>query len=78
MPESQCGKTQCWWQERQAVVFKRIFNMIKANLAKIQPKNHQHVQKRIFCKKFQESMGKDTMHCKLGCSLKYTAPSKKS
>ena len=61
MLESQWSKTQCWWQERQAVVFKHIFNMIKANLAEIQPKNNQHVQKRIFCKKFQESMGYDTV-----------------
>ena len=29
----------------------------KANLAEIQPKKQQNVQKRIFCKKFQESMG---------------------
>ena len=36
---------------------KCIFDQIKANLAEIQSKNHQNVQKRIFCKKLQESMG---------------------
>ena len=36
---------------------KRIFDWIKVNLAKIQLKKHQNVQKRIFCKKFQESVG---------------------
>ena len=36
---------------------KCIFDKIKANLAGIQLKKHQNVQKRIFCKKFQESMG---------------------
>ena len=25
MPESQCGKTRCWWQERQAVVLQTHF-----------------------------------------------------
>ena len=37
---------------------KRMFDRIKGNLAEIQPKNYQNVQKkRTFCKKFQESMG---------------------
>ena len=36
---------------------KRIFHRIKGNMAEIQPKNHQNVQKRTFRKKFQESMG---------------------
>ena len=36
---------------------KSIFDQIKANLAEIQPQNHQNVQKRIFDKKFQGSMG---------------------
>ena len=36
---------------------KCIFDRIKGNLAKNQPKNHQNVQKPTFCKKFQESMG---------------------
>ena len=34
-----------------------IFDQIKANLAKIQPQNHQNVQKLIFDKKLQGSMG---------------------
>ena len=34
-----------------------FFYQIKANLANIQPQNHQNVQKRIFGKKLQESMG---------------------
>ena len=25
MPESQCGKTRCWWQEWQAVVLQTHF-----------------------------------------------------
>ena len=33
------------------------FDQIEANLAEIQPKNHQNVQKTHFCKKLQESMG---------------------
>ena len=41
------GKLLCW---------KRIFDWIKANLAKIQRKK-QNVQKHIFCKKFLESIG---------------------
>ena len=36
---------------------KHIFDQIKANLAEIQLKKHQNVQKRIFFKRFQESMG---------------------
>ena len=36
---------------------KCIFDQIKANLAEIQPKNNQNVQKTQFCKKLQESMG---------------------
>ena len=36
---------------------KHIFDRIKANLAEIQLKKHQNVQKRIFRKMFQESMG---------------------
>ena len=37
---------------------KRIFDGIKANLAEIQLKKHQNVQKTsFFCKKFQEPMG---------------------
>ena len=36
---------------------KNIFHQIKANLAKIQPENHQSVQKQIFGKKLQEPMG---------------------
>ena len=36
---------------------KRIFDQSKAKLAKIQPKNHQNVQKTHFLQKFQESMG---------------------
>ena len=34
---------------------KRIFNRIKANLAKIQPKNHQNVQKTHFFAKSSRS-----------------------
>ena len=34
-----------------------IFDQIKANLAKIQPQNHQNVQKRIFGKKLRGLMG---------------------
>ena len=41
----------------QLLCCKHIFNQIKANFAKIQLKKHQDVQKCIFCKKFQESMG---------------------
>ena len=36
---------------------KCIFDQIKAYLAEIQPENNQNVQKRIFCKTLQESMG---------------------
>ena len=37
-------------------VAKCIFDQIEANLAEIQPKNHQNVQKmHFFCKKLQES-----------------------
>ena len=36
---------------------KRVSDRIKGNLSQIQPRNHQNVQKRTFCKKFQESMG---------------------
>ena len=36
---------------------KCLFDQIKPNLADIQPENHQNVQKRIFGKKLQESMG---------------------
>ena len=62
MPESQCGKTSvkrdASGKKGKLLCCKRIFDRIKANLAEIQPKNHQNVQKRIFCKKLQESMGK--------------------
>ena len=51
MPQSQCGKTRCWWQERQAVVLQHIFDRIKANLAEIQLKKHQNVQKNAFLQK---------------------------
>ena len=34
---------------------KRIFDWIKGNLAEIQSKNDQNVQKSTFCKKFHES-----------------------
>ena len=58
MPKSQCGKMQCWWQKRQAVVLQMHFHWIEANLAGIQLKKHQNVQKtHFFCQKFQESMG---------------------
>ena len=51
MPKSQCGKTRCWWQVRQAVVLKHIFDQIKTNLAEIQLKKHQNVQKSHFLQK---------------------------
>ena len=38
-------------------VAKCILDQVEANLAEIQPKNHQNVQKTHFCKKLQESMG---------------------
>ena len=39
-------------------VAKCIFDQIEANLAEIQPKNQQNVQKtHFFAKKLQESMG---------------------
>ena len=44
-------------QERQAVVLQPFFDWIKANLAEIQPTNHQNVKKCTFCKKLQESVG---------------------
>ena len=47
IPESQCGKTWCWWQESQAVVLQMHFRLDKANLAEIQLKKHQNVQKSI-------------------------------
>ena len=51
MPESQCTQTRCWWQERQAVVLQTHFDRIRGNLAEIQPKNHQNVQKTHFLQK---------------------------
>ena len=44
-------------KEGKLLCCKCIFDWIKANLAKIQLKKHQNVQKMHFCKKFQESMG---------------------
>ena len=41
---------------------KCIFDWFKGNLAEIQPKNDQNVQKCTFCKKFQESMGWPQIH----------------
>ena len=59
MPESKCRrvKRDASGKKGKLLFCKRIFDRIKANLAEIQPKNHQNVQKRIFCKKLQESMG---------------------
>ena len=36
---------------------KLIFDRLKANLAEIQLKKHQNVQKTHFCKNFQQPMG---------------------
>ena len=51
MPEPHCGKTRCWWQERQAVELQCILDRIKAYLAEIQLKKHQHAQKTHFLQK---------------------------
>ena len=53
MPKSQCGK-----KKGKLFCCKRIFDQIKANLAEIQPENHQNVPKKsIFDKKLWEGMG---------------------
>ena len=48
---------QCSGKKAKLWCYKCIFHQIKTNLAEIQPKNHQNVQKCIYCKKLQESMG---------------------
>ena len=42
--------------------YKHIFDRIKANLAEIQLKKHQKSKKHIFCKNFQETMGKNGLN----------------
>ena len=43
VPESECHKTQCLWWDPQC---KCIFDLIEANLAKMQPPNRQNVQQK--------------------------------
>ena len=57
MPEPKCRKRNASGKKGKLSCCKYIFHQIKANLAEIQPKNHQNVQKCNFCKKLQESMG---------------------
>ena len=45
MPEPKCGK------KGKLLCCKCLFNHIKANLAEIQPENHQNVQKTHFWQK---------------------------
>ena len=44
-------------EKGKLLCFKRILDRINSNLDKIQPKNHQNVQKTHFLQKVQESMG---------------------
>ena len=48
MPESQ---REAGGEKSKLLCCKRIFDQIKANLAEIQPKNHQNVQKTNFLQK---------------------------
>ena len=66
MPESQCGKTQCQNQKGKLLCCKHIFDHIKANLADIQPKNHQNVQKTHFLQKAPGVNGLSSIHCSCG------------
>ena len=45
MPESQCAKRDAGGKKGKLLCCKRIFDRIKANLAEIQLKRHQNVQK---------------------------------
>ena len=49
MPESQCNAMLV--ARKVSCVLQRIFDRIKGNLAEIQPKNHQNVQKTNFLQK---------------------------
>ena len=51
MPESQCAKRDAGGKKGKLLCCKRIFDRIKANLAELQPKNHQNVQKTHFLQK---------------------------
>ena len=48
MPESECGKTDAGGKKGKLLCCKHNFDRIKANLAEIQLKKHQNVQKRHF------------------------------
>ena len=55
-PEPKCRKIRCLSGKKgKLLCCKCLFNQIKANLAEIQPENHQNVQKRIFGKKLRVS-----------------------
>ena len=58
-PCSSCNVVKCdaGGKKGQLLCCKRIFDWIKATLVEIQLKKHENVQKTLFCKKFQESMG---------------------
>ena len=50
-PSHNALKRDAGGKKNKLLCCKRIFHRIKGNLAEIQPKNHQNVQKRIFGKK---------------------------
>ena len=55
-PEPKCRKIRCLSGKKgKLLCCKCLFNQIKANLAEIQPENHQNVQKRIFGRKLRVS-----------------------
>jgi len=57
MPEPECHKGDASGKNGGLFCCECIFDQIKVNLAEIQPENRQYVQKHVFCKKLQESMG---------------------
>ena len=51
MPEPKCPKCNSGGKKGKLLCCKCIFHQIKANLAEIQPENHQNVQKKHFWQK---------------------------
>ena len=56
-PSHNALKREAGGKKGKLLCCKSIFDWSKGNLAEIQPKIHQNVQKPTFCKKFHESMG---------------------
>ena len=57
MPEPNVVECDASGKKGKLLCCKCLFDQIKANLAEIQPENHQNSKKRILGTKLQESMG---------------------